>query len=101
MVTIPYFGGHWIQEGGEPNLTSGKKVVKKIITIQNVTDKIAEKIEDIVNKYPKNILLIIFNEHLYVQISVAKGREKFFGNNYFKNYFQNKTNLSTPFLDFF
>ena len=33
---------------------------KKIITINNGTDKIINQIKDIVNKYPKNVFLIIF-----------------------------------------
>ena len=37
---------------------------KKIITVSNATDKIIKQIEDIVNKYPKNILLIIFSDIL-------------------------------------
>ena len=37
---------------------------KKIITINNATDKIMQQIEEIINKDPKNILLIIFSQIL-------------------------------------
>ena len=37
---------------------------KKIITINNGTDKIIKQINDIVGKYPKNVFLIIFSDVL-------------------------------------
>ena len=37
---------------------------KKIITIYGATDKIIQKINDIYNKYPENVFLIIFSEIL-------------------------------------
>ena len=37
---------------------------KKIITIYDATDKIIEKIDDIYDKYPENVFLIIFSEIL-------------------------------------
>ena len=37
---------------------------KKIITINNGTDKIIKQIKDIVDKYPENVLLIIFSDKL-------------------------------------
>jgi len=37
---------------------------KKIITIFDATDKLFEKIEDIYNKFPENIFLVIFSEVL-------------------------------------
>ena len=37
---------------------------KKIITVHNVTDKIIKQVKDIVDRYPKNVLIIIFSEVL-------------------------------------
>ena len=37
---------------------------KKIITIFDATDKITNKINDVYNKYPENVFLIIFSEIL-------------------------------------
>ena len=37
---------------------------KKIITVNNATDKIIKKVEDIIDKYPKNIFLIFISDIL-------------------------------------
>ncbi len=37
---------------------------KKIITISNVTDKLMKQLEDVIDKFPKNIYLVIFSEVL-------------------------------------
>ena len=39
---------------------------KKVITINNASDKIMKQIEKIINKSPKNILLIIFSTCLII-----------------------------------
>ena len=41
---------------------------KKIITIYNGTDKIISQVEDINQKYPENVFIIIFSEILEKKI---------------------------------
>ena len=49
---------------------------KKIITIMNGSDKIIEQVKDINDKYPKNILLIIFASELEKKSKLRNFLEK-------------------------
>jgi len=47
-----------------PKKISTKIILKKIITINKCTDKIIKQVNNIVDKYPKNVFLIIFADVL-------------------------------------
>ena len=60
---------------------------KKIITIYNVTDKLIKQLEDVADKFPQNIILIIFSDILEKKSKIRSFFEK------------NKKTICVPFYE--